>query len=884
MRDAPPPCVSACPLEVDVRGMVAKVQAGKLGAAFRAYREAVLFPHVVSEFCDAPCRGVCVRERLSDGYVDLPAIEREVVAGGAKGEGSRYAMPKKKERVAVMGDGLAGLACAWRLASKGYAVTVVTSGAGQSGALDFGLGQGLRRVRRGAAERLATASQSSASASLPETPCSASCLRHSTRSPGYEPQEEELRAAQFAEAFIADRDDLFRYVECEWREGGAGRLANVGGYDAVFESVAVQGEGGVAGEIARGLAAAAAIEEGFRIGDLSGAKPDAGAHGALDFGAGRTDSSSTIRRCSTADSENSKCDGVMVASQCESRRTIGCDPQDPDLRAARPEANGSPVNERFYGLEYDFGGGSEAERCPMCNCSLCIDACPMIRKFKQNPKRMAADLGVSVLPVGGKIMRVGSRMMNSCNLCGLCTAVCPAGVDTRTAMDSSRRILKEGGHMAPAYHSFWMEDFEHAMSDEAYGVVGEAPCKVLFFPGCQLTASLPDVVARTFDYICEREPAAMLLSCCGVPADWAAEREVFSATVERLRAEWERLGRPEAFFACSACKKVFEGALPEVRGRLVYEWLAEQGLGSDLQDTGQPGALDTDVGQGLRRVRRGAAKRLAAASQSSASASLSETPCSASCLRHSTRSPGSDTQVPDLRAAPCPATDTVPRPAAVYDPCNSRDDAEGREAVRRLAERCGYALEELTFAGEKAACCGFGGHIYSANAALLDEILEERAADLPGLPRIAYCANCRDLFLYKGMECAHILEYIFLDEGRARVPAPLPTLSERRENRCAIKARYAGDGGRPCVSNSTTLTIPPEVEAKMDRLLLLREDVEKAVAHCEAENTKLLDPETGRFIGCYRERLLTVWVEYELGADGRVHIHNVYTHRMKIEG
>ncbi|MDR3363553.1 MAG: hypothetical protein LBS91_01175, partial [Clostridiales Family XIII bacterium] len=130
LRDTPPPCVSACPLGVDVRGLIAKARAGRLDAAYRAYREAVLFPRVVSAFCGAPCRGACVRERLADGFVDLAKIERGIVEAAVRRDTGRYAVTKKAERVAVTGDGLAGLACAWRLASKGYGVTVFGIGTG----------------------------------------------------------------------------------------------------------------------------------------------------------------------------------------------------------------------------------------------------------------------------------------------------------------------------------------------------------------------------------------------------------------------------------------------------------------------------------------------------------------------------------------------------------------------------------------------------------------------------------------------------------------------------------------------------------------------------------------------------------------------------------
>ncbi|MDR3305914.1 MAG: (Fe-S)-binding protein, partial [Clostridiales Family XIII bacterium] len=385
---------------------------------------------------------------------------------------------------------------------------------------------------------------------------------------------------------------------------------------------------------------------------------------------------------------------------------------------------------------------AEARRCPRCNCSACIDACTLIRHFKQNPKRIAADLGVTVLPVDEKIKHVASRMLNSCNICGLCTAVCPAGVDTCLAMYESRRILLRGGHLPAAYHSFWMDDMAFSMSEEAFAVVlpvpsalpvlsvgsesagekGETGRGLLFFPGCQLTASRPDTVSRTYEHIKTIAPnASMLLSCCGVPADWAGEEAIFESTSEKLRAAWEGLGRPEILYACSTCKKTFEKASPMVRGSLVYEWIAENG---------------------------GGAARL----------------------------PGDDARLPGGAMRAC-----------VYDPCSSRADKAGQAAVRELATRGGFVLDELGPSGETAACCGFGGHIYPANPTLLGEILAERTA-ASEVPYITYCANCNDLFLSEGKDSRHILDILF--------PSPseegLPSLTQRRENRRALKAKYAG--------------------------------------------------------------------------------------------
>ena len=123
----------------------------------------------------------------------------------AKGTGERteFAVP--------LPGSYAGISTALAVAACG-AVT-----GAQCGALDFGAGrkeglscagQTLRRVRRGAAERLATASQSSASASLSETPCSASRLRHSTQSPCYSTQDTDCRTAPSGDALAIAAEAL----------------------------------------------------------------------------------------------------------------------------------------------------------------------------------------------------------------------------------------------------------------------------------------------------------------------------------------------------------------------------------------------------------------------------------------------------------------------------------------------------------------------------------------------------------------------------------------------------------------------------------------------------------------------------------------------------
>ena len=750
-RDAAPPCVCGCPLGLDIRDLTAKVQKGRHGSAARAYMDAVLFPGIVSALCSAPCRTVCVREMMpgAGGAVDIRKIEQGLFAKMERRAAVRYATSTKPEKIAVIGAGLSGLACAWRLGSKGYRVTLYEASERAGGSAR---GKGLSD-----------------------------------------------------DVIDADIDGLMGAISYDLRLNE--RIADIAPLIADNSAVyAATGKGG----------ADFGLMDGWDGRTLASAAPGVFIGGSLTLPSAAPNVADII--------EN----GLRAASAIEEFLKTGRND------GMGPLFNRPPVNEKFYSLGYDFDAekpgestdawAAEAFRCSGCSCSRCIDACAMIRHFRQNPKRIAADLGVTVLPVDEKIKHVASRMLNSCNLCGLCTAVCPAGVDTCAAMRESRNILKENGHLPAAYHDFWMADMEFSMSEEAYTLAapGRASAKLLFFPGCQLAASLPDAVESTFAYIRLAAPdAAMLISCCGVPADWAGEKAALEKAVAKIRADWESLGRPMFLYACGACRKTFEKYLPEAEGILVYEWINSR----------------------------------------------------------------NNRPVPEK---------SPNRRACVYDPCNCRNDAKGRSAVRRLARAAGYEIEELADGGDTAACCGFGGHIYPANPGLLEKILQERTG-ASELPYITYCANCRDLFLSRGKESHHVLEILFsspfsplLSSGDPEKRPP--SLTERRENRRALRAKYAGEKnisrenpepGKTPVKYE--LDISPELEAKMNRLLLLRDDVIDVIEHCEREGSRVLNQANGHFTGYRRGRVITVWVEYvPEPAAGRVTVYNVYSHRMKI--
>lgn len=76
------------------------------------------------------------------------------------------------------------------------------------------------------------------------------------------------------------------------------------------------------------------------------------------------------------------------------------------------------------------------------------------------------------------------------------------------------------------------------------------------------------------------------------------------------------------------------------------------------------------------------------------------------------------------------------------------------------------------------------------------------------------------------------------------------------------------------------LFIRDELKEKLNRDLILIEDLEAVIAHCEATDAKVLHAD-GSYSGHLVIGQMTFWVQYHLQGDG-YYLENAYCHRMQI--
>jgi Fe-S oxidoreductase len=165
-----------------------------------------------------------------------------------------------------------------------------------------------------------------------------------------------------------------------------------------------------------------------------------------------------------------------------------------------------------------------------------------------------------------------------CTLCGLCSKVCPEGLNPGELFHSIRKINYNTGRNLKKTHKQFL-NFEK-IGYSGFLTLYNLPhdCRTVFFPGCNMSGTNSETVFNIYKEIKKSENSAgIILDCCGTPSYSLGitdeHKKKFAATVDKLRSK--KINK--VYLACPNCYSIFKKFVPELNPTMVTNFFKEKG-------------------------------------------------------------------------------------------------------------------------------------------------------------------------------------------------------------------------------------------------------------------------------------------------------------------
>ncbi len=138
------PCVEACPTEIDIPGFIKRIATDNVFGAGMRILEANIFGGACARVCPTEilCERACVRMAQEGKPIAIGRLQRYATDAVIAAPAHPFARaPRTGKKVAVVGGGPAGLACAHRLALRGHDVVVFEARPRLGGLNEYGVAE-----------------------------------------------------------------------------------------------------------------------------------------------------------------------------------------------------------------------------------------------------------------------------------------------------------------------------------------------------------------------------------------------------------------------------------------------------------------------------------------------------------------------------------------------------------------------------------------------------------------------------------------------------------------------------------------------------------------------------------------------------------------------
>ncbi len=525
IQECPPPCAASCPVHVDVRQMTAAAAKGDFTGAYKVFQKSVPFPGIISHTCKQPCQEKCYRETIG-GVIQIAEIEQAAMLYGNEPPGKILLLPNKNAKVAVIGGGLSGLTAAVELRKKGYQVSLFEQYDHLGGRLQ----------------------------SFSGTVLNSSIIDQDTKVVA------EIGVEVFLGKKIENLDDL------------------PGLFDAVYlgtgdqESIRIEGLCNSDGTL------------GYDPVTLQTSRENVFAGGTLLHPHSTIMSLSDGRRAAISIDRFLQRVSLTASRGSEGSQETRLYTNISDIESLKG------VHPRNFETGFTMEEAQqEAARCLQCDCMECVKVCEYLRHYGSYPRKYVREIynNLSII----MRTRTANKFINSCTLCGLCGEVCPTDLDMGKVNLEARQTMVKTNKMPISAHDFALRDMAFSNSERFAATLlplARKTCTHMLFPGCQLAASNPEYIEKLYQTLSGILPdMGVMLRCCGAPADWSGETEIFQNSVAEFRNEWQIAGSPTLILACSSCNSTIKKQLPEAKTISIWELFEQYNLFPKTHNVGK---------------------------------------------------------------------------------------------------------------------------------------------------------------------------------------------------------------------------------------------------------------------------------------------------------
>jgi uncharacterized membrane protein YdjX (TVP38/TMEM64 family)/Fe-S oxidoreductase len=198
-------------------------------------------------------------------------------------------------------------------------------------------------------------------------------------------------------------------------------------------------------------------------------------------------------------------------------------------------------------------------------CGRCVRECLFLQKYG-DPKQLAE----SYAPDDNFCLGLPFE----CNLCSLCSAVCPEQLDPKALFLQMRRETVSRGQADYPEHRGLL-NYERKGTSKRYSWYAlPEDCDTIFFPGCSLPGSRPEQTLTAFEILQQRVPnVGIVLDCCTKPSHDLGREDYFQAMFAEMKQFLLEQGIRKVLVACPNCDMVFSQYAEELETQSLYQFL-----------------------------------------------------------------------------------------------------------------------------------------------------------------------------------------------------------------------------------------------------------------------------------------------------------------------